>query len=58
MQLEALNFCGRGEAAAYVASGTVGCGGAMPMNTHSGQIGEGYIHGFNSNADPSEEQSS
>jgi acetyl-CoA acetyltransferase len=47
MQLEALNFCDRGEAAAYVASGMTGRGGAMPMNTHGGQIGEGYVHGFN-----------
>jgi acetyl-CoA acetyltransferase len=41
MQLEELGFCARGEAAAFVASGT------LPFNTHGGQLGEAYIHGMN-----------
>ncbi|MFJ4687567.1 lipid-transfer protein [Streptomyces sp. NPDC091377] len=41
MQLEEYGFCGRGEAAAYVAEGR------LPLNTHGGQLGEGYLHGMN-----------
>ena len=47
MQLEALGFCGRGEAKDFIADGNLALGGALPCNTNGGLIGEGYIHGLN-----------
>jgi acetyl-CoA acetyltransferase len=47
MQLEALGFCGLGEAKDFVADGNLGPDGALPCNTNGGLIGEGYIHGMN-----------
>ncbi len=47
MQLEALGFCGIGEAKDFVADGNLALDGALPCNTHGGLIGEGYIHGLN-----------
>jgi acetyl-CoA acetyltransferase len=47
MQLEALGFCGRGDAKDFVASGALGPQGELPCNTNGGLIGEGYIHGLN-----------
>ncbi|NIH79536.1 lipid-transfer protein [Amycolatopsis viridis] len=47
MQLEALGFCGRGEAAGFVASGALELDGSLPLNPHGGQLGEAYIHGMN-----------
>jgi acetyl-CoA acetyltransferase len=47
MQLEALGFCGPGEAKDFVAEGNLGPGGRLPTNTNGGLIGEGYIHGLN-----------
>ncbi|MER5732607.1 lipid-transfer protein [Streptomyces sp. NPDC002138] len=41
MQLEEFGFCKPGEAADYVAAG------ALPLNTHGGQLGEAYLHGMN-----------
>ncbi|WP_437039867.1 lipid-transfer protein [Streptomyces sp. enrichment culture] len=41
MQLEEFGFCGRGEAADFVA------GARLPLNTHGGQLGEAYLHGMN-----------
>ncbi|MGA5128364.1 lipid-transfer protein [Streptomyces olivoreticuli] len=41
MQLEEFGFCGPGEGPAFVASD------ALPLNTHGGQLGEGYLHGMN-----------
>ncbi|UNO40857.1 lipid-transfer protein [Streptomyces sp. MST-110588] len=41
MQLEEFGFCGRGEAAGFVAAD------ALPLNTHGGQLGEAYLHGMN-----------
>ncbi|WP_432071441.1 lipid-transfer protein [Streptomyces wuyuanensis] len=41
MQLEEFGFCGRGEAAEFVAAD------ALPLNTHGGQLGEAYLHGMN-----------
>ncbi|MFR0358654.1 lipid-transfer protein [Streptomyces sediminimaris] len=41
MQLEEFGFCGKGEAADFVA------GGSLPINTHGGQLGEAYLHGMN-----------
>jgi acetyl-CoA acetyltransferase len=47
MQLEALGFCGFGEAKDFVADGHLDLDGALPCNTNGGLIGEGYIHGLN-----------
>jgi acetyl-CoA acetyltransferase len=47
MQLEALGFCGFGEAKDFLAEGNLGPAGALPCNTNGGLIGEGYIHGLN-----------
>ena len=47
MQLEALGFCGFGEAKDFVADGNLGLDGPLPCNTNGGLIGEGYIHGLN-----------
>ncbi|MER7725053.1 lipid-transfer protein [Streptomyces sp. NPDC096323] len=41
MQLEEFGFCEPGEAADFVAAG------ALPLNTHGGQLGEAYLHGMN-----------
>ena len=47
MQLEEFGFCGRGEAKDFIADGRIELGGALPLNTHGGQLGEAYIHGMN-----------
>jgi acetyl-CoA acetyltransferase len=47
MQLEELGFCPRGEAPGFIADGAIETGGALPVNTHGGQLGEAYIHGMN-----------
>ncbi|HXZ63446.1 MAG TPA: lipid-transfer protein [Streptosporangiaceae bacterium] len=47
MQLEELGFCGRGEARDFIAAGAIELGGALPLNPHGGQLGEGYLHGMN-----------
>ena len=47
LQLEALGFCGRGEARDFIAEGHIGRGGSLPVNTNGGLLGEGYIHGMN-----------
>jgi acetyl-CoA acetyltransferase len=47
MQLEELGFCPRGEAPGFIADGAIETGGALPFNTHGGQLGEAYIHGMN-----------
>jgi acetyl-CoA acetyltransferase len=51
MQLEALGFCGFGEAKEFVADGNLGPTGLLPCNTNGGLIGEGYIHGLNLTAE-------
>ncbi len=47
MQLEELGFCGRGEAAGFIADGRLELDGALPLNPNGGQLGEAYIHGMN-----------
>ena len=47
MQLEALGFCGFGEAKDFIAEGSMTLDGHLPVNTNGGLIGEGYIHGLN-----------
>ncbi|MEB8339588.1 lipid-transfer protein [Streptomyces endophyticus] len=46
-QLEELGFCGRGEAKDFIADGHLERAGALPTNTHGGQLGEAYLHGMN-----------
>jgi acetyl-CoA acetyltransferase len=47
LQLEEYGFCGRGEARHFIADGHLELDGRLPINTHGGQLGEGYIHGVN-----------
>lgn len=45
--IEALGFCGLGEAGAFIDGGkTIGPGGALPLNTHGGQLAAGRLHGL------------
>ena len=47
LQLEALGFCGPGQAKNFIAEGNIELGGMLPVNTHGGHLGEAYIHGIN-----------
>jgi acetyl-CoA acetyltransferase len=47
LQLEGMGFCGVGEAKDFIAEGNIELGGSLPVNTHGGLLGEGYIHGMN-----------
>lgn len=44
--LEALGFCGHGEAKDFIADGNIGPGGRFPTNTGGGQLSGGRLHGF------------
>jgi acetyl-CoA acetyltransferase len=46
MQLEAYGFAKRGESRKLFLDGSLELDGRMPMNTHGGHLGEGYLHGF------------
>lgn len=47
--LEALGFCGLGEAGGWLEKGkTIGPGGKLPVNTHGGHLAEGRLHGLSS----------
>src|SRR4029450_2523583 len=47
LQLEALGFCGPGEARDFIVEGNIDLDGSLPVNTHGGLLGEAYIHGMN-----------
>jgi len=38
IELEDLGFCAKGEGGPFVAAGTIGPGGALPVNTHGGML--------------------
>ena len=45
--IEALGFCGIGEAGDFMEGGKrIGPGGALPLNTHGGQLAAGRLHGL------------
>jgi Acetyl-CoA acetyltransferase len=44
--LEAMGFCGHGEAKDFIAEGNIGPGGRFPVNTGGGQLSGGRLHGF------------
>jgi acetyl-CoA acetyltransferase len=46
MALEAYGFAKPGKAPELLREGKLELDGAMPMNTHGGHLGEGYLHGF------------
>lgn len=46
-QLEEFGFAKRGEAKDFIRAGRHVRGGALPINTNGGQLGEAYIHGMN-----------
>jgi acetyl-CoA acetyltransferase len=46
MALEAYGFAEPGNAPALLREGRLELDGAMPLNTHGGHLGEGYLHGF------------
>jgi len=47
MSLEALGFCGPGEAPGFVRDEGIGIDGKLPVNTNGGQLSEAYLHGYN-----------
>jgi acetyl-CoA acetyltransferase len=47
MCLDGFGFCQPGEARDLINGGGIGPGGAIPVNTHGGLLGEAYIHGMN-----------
>jgi acetyl-CoA acetyltransferase len=47
LQLEAMGFCGPGEASDFIKEGNIDLDGTIPVNTHGGLLGEAYIHGLN-----------
>ena len=47
LQLEDLGFAEKGAGAAFVASGAIGPGGSLPVNTHGGLLAQSYVVGGN-----------
>ena len=47
MALEDMGFCAKGEGYQFVQQGNIEVGGGLPVNTHGGNLGEGYIHFVN-----------
>jgi acetyl-CoA acetyltransferase len=45
LQLEDAGFCGKGEGAAFVASGAIDLDGRLPTNTHGGLLAHSYTVG-------------
>jgi acetyl-CoA acetyltransferase len=46
MQLEDYGFCKRGEGGAFVESGAIRMGGAIPVNPHGGHLSDSYVVGM------------
>ena len=46
VQLEDYGFCDAGEGGPFAASGAIGKGGSLPINTSGGNLSDGYIHGM------------
>jgi acetyl-CoA acetyltransferase/uncharacterized OB-fold protein len=46
VSLEDYGFCAKGEGGPFVASGALGPGGALPVNTGGGQLSSYYMWGF------------
>jgi acetyl-CoA acetyltransferase len=42
MALEDMGFCAKGEGYQFVQDGNIEIGGTLPINTHGGNLGEGY----------------
>ena len=47
LELEDWGFCKKGEGGPFAASGAIGLGGELPINTGGGHLSEGYVHGMN-----------
>ena len=45
--LEGFGYCDIGEAPAFIAGGTIGPGGKLPVNTSGGHLSESYMQGWN-----------
>lgn len=46
LTLENYGFCEEGGSPDFIASGAIGPGGSIPVNTHGGQLSEGYLVGW------------